>query len=163
VHLVVKQAARWPRVQFRIAGQGDEEERCRGLAQQLGCINVSFLGHLSQPELGDEMRTADVFFFPSEVEGHPQVLGQAAACGLPCVAMESYHPDFVRDGETGFLARSDEELAEKLDLLLTHTELRRSMSSAAVVHMGRFDWDWVTRCWQDVFEDVVKRKHESRA
>ena len=90
---------------------------------------------------------ADVFFFPSILEGHPQVLGQAAACGLPAVAMNVYRPDYVLHGETGFLAESDVELTQKLDMLLRDSELRQSMASAAARHSRKFDWDQITEQW----------------
>lgn len=158
VRLAIEEASRRPDVQFRLAGQGVEENASRKLVEQLGCRNVEFLGHLSQSQLGEEMRRADIFFFPSEREGHPQVLGQAAACGLPCVAMNLYRPDYVVDGQTGFLAATDEELSGKLGVLLAQGELRRSMSEAAVRHAARFDWDAVAREWEQVFERAVARR-----
>jgi glycosyltransferase involved in cell wall biosynthesis len=158
VHLVIQEARRWPKVQFRLAGRGEEEPPCRALAESLGCRNVDFLGHLSSAQLGEEMRRADVFLFPSMIEGHPQVLGQAAACGLPCVAMAVYHPDYVVNAETGFLVRSDTELSQKLELLLTQPDLRRSMSKAAVQLSLKFDWDRVVECWERLFESVVVRR-----
>jgi len=156
--LVVQQAARWRNVQFRLAGQGEEFENCRKLAAKQTSTNVVFLGHLASQRVGEEMRAADVFFFPSILEGHPQVLGQAAASGLPAVAMRLYHPDFVVDGETGFLAASDDELQQKLDLFLTQPDLRRRMSQAAVRHAQQFDWDNVTLCWQEIFHQVMTRR-----
>lgn len=155
VEIVVQQAARWPNVQFHIAGQGEEEQRCKTLAAELHCTNVVFLGHLSPGKLGEEMRASDVFLFPSILEGHPQVLGQAAASGLPAIAMKLYRPDYVIDGKTGFLAESDEDLARELDLLLTQPQLRRTMAEAAVSHARRFDWDEITRQWEEAFEAVV--------
>jgi glycosyltransferase involved in cell wall biosynthesis len=151
----VRSAARWPKVQFRVAGVGEEEQRCRSLAGQMGCRNVSFLGHLSSSSLGEEMRRADVFLFPSTIEGHPQVLGQAAACGLPAIAMKNYQPEFVIDRETGFLVDSDDELNRCLDLLLRSPELRQKMSYAAAEHSRRFEWDEVTRSWEHAFQDVL--------
>jgi len=156
--MVVQQAVRWRDVQFRLAGTGEEFENCQKLAAEHNCTNVAFLGHLSSQRVGEEMRASDVFFFPSILEGHPQVLGQAAASGLPAVAMDLYHPDFVVDGETGFLAASDDELQQKLDLLLTQPDLRRRMSQAAVRHAQQFDWDAVTLCWQDIFNQVMTRQ-----
>jgi len=153
--LAVRQAERWPQVEFRLAGRGEEEEACRRLASELGCANVHFLGHVGQAELGDEMRSADIFLFPSELEGHPQVLLQAAGCGLPCVAMNSYHPDAVVDGETGFLAGSSEELAQKFDALVQDAALRATMSKAAARHAQRFDWDQVAAQWAEAFKKVV--------
>jgi glycosyltransferase involved in cell wall biosynthesis len=158
VPLVVKQAARWPQVQFRIAGTGEEEQKCRTLALELGCKNVEFLGHLPSARLGEEMRRADVFFFPSIVEGHPQVLGQAAACGLPTLAMNIYRPDYVVDGKTGFLAESDADLFQKLDFLIRDSEKRQAMGEAAVAHAKKFDWDVIAAQWLAVFEEVAARR-----
>ena len=153
--IVVRQAPRWPEVDFRIAGCGEEEENCRALAAQLGRGNVHFLGHLSQAELGEQMRQADIFFFPSILEGHPQVLGQAAACGLPAIAMNIYRPEFVIGSKTGFLASSDQELIEKLDLLIQQPQLRRSMGEAAALHSRKFDWDQISLQWQEAFELAI--------
>jgi glycosyltransferase involved in cell wall biosynthesis len=158
VPLVVRQAARWPDVRFRIAGVGEELETCSTLAAQLGCNNLEFLGHLSASQLGEQMRRADIFFFPSILEGHPQVLAQAAASGLPCVAMNIYRPDFVLDGSTGFLAANDDELAQKLDQLISDRELRLAMGKRAIAHLEKFDWDVISGIWQNAFERVVARR-----
>jgi glycosyltransferase involved in cell wall biosynthesis len=155
VPLVVGQAARLRQVHFRIAGIGEEEQACRGLAADLKCTNVEFLGHLSLPRLGEEMRRANIFFFPSVVEGHPQVLGQAAACGLPAVAMQIYHPDYVVNGVTGFLADTDDEISARLDLLIVDPDLRRKMSIAAAAHAQKFDWDVIVGKWQGIFEQAA--------
>jgi glycosyltransferase involved in cell wall biosynthesis len=161
VPVVVQQAARWPGVRFRIAGSGEEDQLCKNLALELKCANVEFLGHLSQPQLGNEMRCADIFLFPSIIEGHPQVLGQAAASGLPAVAMEVYRPDYVLNGTTGFLVDNDDVLMEKLDLLIRDPQLRISMGAAAVAHARKFDWDVIARKWQQAFEEAAakRRKH----
>jgi glycosyltransferase involved in cell wall biosynthesis len=161
VELVIQEAARWPSVQFRLAGRGETEEHCRALCRKHDCRNVSFLGHLSPSQLGEEMRHADVFFFPSVLEGHPQVLGQAAACGLPAVAMNVYRPDYVLHGETGFLAESDADLTQQLDVLLRDSALRQSMSWAAARHSRKFDWEQITQQWIGVFEEVVAEQQNS--
>jgi glycosyltransferase involved in cell wall biosynthesis len=161
VPLVVQQAASWPHVGFRIAGVGEEEQVCKNLAAELKCGNLEFLGHLSQAQLGDEMRRADVFLFPSIVEGHPQVLLQAAASGLPAIAMEVYRPDCIVNGTTGFLVGTDGELSEKLDLLIRQPELRRAMGEAAIASAQKFDCNVVAGKWQEAFEQAVakRRKH----
>jgi glycosyltransferase involved in cell wall biosynthesis len=161
VPVVVRQAARWPAVKFRIAGTGEEEQPCKNLAVELKCTNVEFLGHLSLQQLGHEMRRADIFLFPSVLEGHPQVLGQAAASGLPAVAMEVYRPDYVLNNTTGFLVDNDDELAEKLDWLIRDRQLRVSMGLAAVAHARKFDWDVIAAKWQQAFEEAVAKRRES--
>jgi len=161
--LVVREATKFPQWQFRLAGAGEEEKACRKLAQDANCSNVQFLGHLTAADLGDEMRRAQLFFFPSEIEGHPQVLGQAAACGLPCIARRSYEPDYVVDGNTGLLADSDEHLSAALACLIGDPDLRRRMSAAAVQHAEKFDWDGVTKQWSEIMEKaIVQRKNHRR-
>jgi len=163
VELVIEQAARWRNVEFRLAGCGETEERCRAMCRKYDCGNVSFLGHLTSAQLGEEMRRADVFFFPSNLEGHPQVLGQAAACGLPAVAMSAYRPEYVLHEQTGFLADSDAELSQRLDMLLHDDAMRQSMGSAAVRHSQKFDWDRVTQQWAGVFQEVFAQRQNSYA
>jgi glycosyltransferase involved in cell wall biosynthesis len=157
VELVIQQAARLPDVYVRLVGRGETEPACRALAERLGCKNVSFLGHRTPAQLGEEMRAADLFLFPSILEGHPQVLGQAAACGLPAIAMNVYRPEYVVNGLTGFLVESDSDLAQRLDLLIGDPGLRHSMAGAAVVHSRRFDWDRIAIQWSEVFRKVIAR------
>ena len=162
---VIHQAARLPHVNFRLAGKGETEKHCRELAQQLRCSNITFLGHLSSASLGEEMRMADIFFFPSVVEGNPQVLLQASACGLPCIAMDQYRSDYVLNGKTGFLVRSDAELSATLDRLLIDANLRRSFAAAAVEHALRFNWDDIAGQWAAAFRHAMQQgdaRHRQR-
>jgi glycosyltransferase involved in cell wall biosynthesis len=161
VELVIEQAIRWPDVKFRLAGRGETFKACQDLAAKLNCRNVEFLGHLTPAELGNEMRRANVFLFPSVLEGHPQVLGQAAACGLPIIAMNGYRPEYVLQGKTGFLAESKAEMAQKLDLLLRDSALRQSMALAAARHSRKFDWDQISEQWIRVFKEVVAGRRNS--
>lgn len=139
VEVVIEQAVRRPDVEFRLSGRGETEPYSRSLCERHGCGNVVFLGHLTPSQLGEQMRQGDVFLFPSVLEGHPQVLIQATACGLPSIAMSVYHPDIILHGETGFLVDDDSQLAEKLDLLLDDQDLREKLSAAAVRHAAGFN------------------------
>ncbi len=162
VDVVIREAVKWPSVEFRLAGKGEEEENCRALVNELGCRNVTFVGHLSQPQVAEEMRKAHVFLFPSVLEGHPQVLGQAAACGLPAVALAKYRPDYVVNGETGYLVESDSELSQKLAWLLSDRDLRLKMSAAAARHALQFDWDKIAQDWETVFVEAAAKRRKKR-
>ncbi len=158
--LVVREAAKHPGWQFRLAGMGEEQGACQRLATELNCSNVIFAGHLNAAQLGDEMRRARIFFFPSELEGHPQVLGQAAACGLPCVARSSYRPDYVVDGVTGLLVSSDDQMSEALSRLIQDPDVRDQMSSAAIKHAEKFNWDRITEQWQEIMQLAVLNRNK---
>jgi glycosyltransferase involved in cell wall biosynthesis len=164
VNIVICEAAKWPTVEFRIAGKGEkeEEDKCRSLVNELGCRNVTFLGHLSQEGLAEEMRKADVFLFPSVLEGHPQVLVQAASSGLPVVAMDLYRPDYVVHGETGYLVKSEGEISRTLAALLSNPDLRLKMADAAARHALQFDWDKIARDWENAFVEAVSQRRKTR-
>jgi len=68
----------------------------------------------------------------------------------------------VINGETGFLAQSDAELSERLDLLAGVAGLRRSFAAAAVRHANQFDWEDITRRWAEVFQQAVENRQLSR-
>ncbi|MFY9742271.1 MAG: hypothetical protein WAK21_09720, partial [Candidatus Sulfotelmatobacter sp.] len=69
-----------------------------------------------------------------------------------------YHSDYVIDGKTGFLARSDAELSACLDRLLPDASLRRLFGSAAVEHSVQFNWDDIARQWAAAFRNAVKQR-----
>jgi glycosyltransferase involved in cell wall biosynthesis len=75
------------RFQCRIIGQGPLAGLLRARIDRLGLgERVKLLGPKRQEDLPDWYRAADVFVLPSHSEGVPNVLMEAAACGLPCVA-----------------------------------------------------------------------------
>ena len=80
---------------------------------------------------------------------------------MPAIAMSAYHPDYVLHAKTGFLAISDEDLAQKLDLLLRDSEIRHAMASAAVRHSQQFDWDEITKKWAQLFGEVVAERQRA--
>jgi glycosyltransferase involved in cell wall biosynthesis len=79
------------------------------------------------------------------------VILEAAACGLPVIARKDYQPETVVDGQTGYLAGSDDELLDRLATLMANAELRRDMARASRALSETFDWDLITRRWEEIF------------
>lgn len=144
-----------PTCNFRLVGAGDEEGALRERIRVHDLKNVTLVGPLSPKEVGNEMRAADLFVFPSVVEGHPQVLAQAAACGLPAIAMATYRPDAIVDGETGHLCADDGALVRAVEALVRDASLRAKMGERAVLHAARFDWDVATAMWARAIESAA--------
>jgi glycosyltransferase involved in cell wall biosynthesis len=117
-----------------LVGHGTEAERLRRLASGLSVApRIRFLGVRPHDELAECYQAADVFLFASETETQGLVLAEAAACGLPAVAVDAPGCDeVVRDGETGILTKSDPAaLAEAAIGLLLDPERRRGMARRA--------------------------------
>lgn len=147
-------AARFPQAEFQIAGDGlmAAELASRVARENLG--NVSFLGPLHASELRSTYRRADIFLFPSGWEGSPKVILEAAACGLPVIVRNSYAPETVLHGVTGYQAASDDEMFSRLEALITSEDLRRTLGQAGRNHSLKFDWDLITRKWEQTFVEI---------
>jgi glycosyltransferase involved in cell wall biosynthesis len=75
------------RFRCHLIGQGPLAEPLAAQIERHGLTDrVKLLGPKPQSELPDWYRASDLFVLPSRSEGVPNVLREAAACGLRCVA-----------------------------------------------------------------------------
>jgi glycosyltransferase involved in cell wall biosynthesis len=72
---------------LHLVGEGSSKSKLERLADKLGIKSrVSFHGAIEHEHLPDWFRAADLLVLASRSEGVPNVLLEAAACGLPFVA-----------------------------------------------------------------------------
>jgi glycosyltransferase involved in cell wall biosynthesis len=81
---------------------------------------------------------------------------------MACAARSSYSPDYVVDGITGLLASSDDQLSEALSRLICDPEMTAQMSAAAIRHAEKFDWDGITKQWEELLERAVLNRENRR-
>lgn len=162
-HLLLQAATIFPEADFVIAGDGVMMAELKDRIRHECLTNVRMTGLLSKEALRQEYRQADIFLFPSLWEGSPKVILEAAACGLPVMARRSYRPETVVDGKTGFLVNSDDELFSRLAELLRSHDLRDTLGRAGRAHAETYDWDVITRRWEEVFVRVTSPRvaHEA--
>lgn len=155
--LVIDAAVRFPGAVFRLVGAGREgyENVLRGKVAQLNLRNVTMEGAKTQAEMIEIMRTSDVFLLPSRLEGIPKVTLEAAATGLPCVVFRDYETPSVVHGSTGFQVATVEEMMQAVGRFIFDRSLRGSMGAAAREHMEEFDWDRVSRVWQNAYLEIA--------
>lgn len=124
-----------------IGGDGPLEKPLREQIARLGLEDrVSMTGKpLKQEEIPDFMYSGDVYALAcvwakdGDVDGLPQMLMEAMACGLPSVSTRLVGiPDLVLDGKTGLLVEpgNAEQLADALQRLIEDQELARSLAEA---------------------------------
>ena len=122
------------RARLWLVGQGKEMEALRRHAARLTAGDrVHFAGVRPHAALAAWYQAADLFLFASETETQGLVLAEAAACGLPAVAVTAPGCDeVVRDGQTGILTKADPAaLAEAAIGLLLDPDRRAAMGSRA--------------------------------
>src|SRR5205823_3899472 len=96
-------------------------------------VEIKFPGIVEQAKLPAVYGSADVFVLASFTEGHPKVLLEAMASGVPCVASDcAGNRSLITDGETGLLfdPHRPDELAERLRRILDDPALAARLGKA---------------------------------
>jgi glycosyltransferase involved in cell wall biosynthesis len=117
-----------------IVGDGTEKNKLIQLCKDLNISERShFPGYIvSRQSLAEVYRIATLFVTASEVETQGIVLVEAAACGLPIVAVNATCiPEIVKHGKNGYLTapKDSDGMANYLSFLLTNPD--------KAVRMGR--------------------------
>jgi glycosyltransferase involved in cell wall biosynthesis len=150
---------RHPSARFTFVGEWEDEQLSRELRRRASDSGdrIRFLQPVTAAAKDRLLASSSLLLFPPvEPEGHPRVVLEAMAAGLPVVATRrGAIAETVTDGENGFLV--DEpvpaELAERVLRLLRDEDLRLRMGAAARRrHLERFtqevadrqlaDWLW---------------------
>jgi glycosyltransferase involved in cell wall biosynthesis len=157
-------AARRPAVRFELAGEfGSPADAAAAAAHGSGELadRVSFVGVVSGRAKADFLARADLFVLPSyyPFEGHPHVVLEAMAAGLPVVATDhAAIPETVLDGITGFIVpkRATDALADRMERVLADPELRGRLGREG---RARFEAEYTLERWSDrmaaVFDGVL--------
>jgi glycosyltransferase involved in cell wall biosynthesis len=149
-------------VRLVIVGTGDEAPRLRELADRHGVQNdVEFAGRVDEPRKLALLRTADVFVFPSRLEGFGMAPAEAMACGMAVVAANSGPiPEIIRHGESGWLFDVREgvpALVQAIKLLLGDDERRRRLRAGAIERARTFSWHGSADRVLAVYREVLAR------
>lgn len=120
LHAVAAALPQVPRLRVVVVGDGPESARLRRTSSELGLEEVvSFRGRLADAERDALMRTAWLTTSTSEGEGWGCVVLEAAAVGVPCLALRVPGiRDSVVDGRTGWLVDDVGGLGEALPRVL---------------------------------------------
>jgi glycosyltransferase involved in cell wall biosynthesis len=124
--------ARWLPLRLVLVGAGPLEPALRERARAAS-LDVEFPGVVPQERLPPFYAGADAFVLASFTEGHPKVLLEAMAAGVPCVASDCEgNRSLVVDGSTGLLfdPRRADDLADCLARVLTDGALAEALGRA---------------------------------
>jgi glycosyltransferase involved in cell wall biosynthesis len=137
--------------EFLIVGEGSEREYL-----EANMTMATFPGFLSGEQLSEAYANMDVFVFPSDTETFGNVVQEAGASGVPSIVSDQGGPKFiVRDGETGFIAKSQDDFVKYALYLMDDPEKLAEMKAEA----RKFA---LTRSWDAVFEGVYKSYQDAK-
>jgi glycosyltransferase involved in cell wall biosynthesis len=105
---------------------------------------VNFLGLVSFETLLCQLKSSDVFIFPSLGEGFGLVLLEALSSGLPVICSRNCAgPDLIQDGKNGFLidAGDTNALVDKLLWFESNRDKLPEMSQYARKSSSKYTWE----------------------
>lgn len=144
------------RFEFRFVGP--EEPQARPLLDTMRA-HAELVPVVPEAQLCQVYEWGDIFIFPTIQDGFAVVLTQAYAAGLPILATTNCGaPDFIRDGETGWILpiRAPEEFIDRLDWCERH----RAELADVVTRVAH---EFQPRTWGDVASDLEMAIAERRA
>jgi glycosyltransferase involved in cell wall biosynthesis len=149
-----------PRLHLLLAGGGPEEEMLRA---RLG-ERATFLGWLDGVELPRAYASADLFLFCSRTDTFGQVLVEAGASGLPCVAVDEGGPSsIVVDGETGRLCEPDAGmLAAAIQQLADSPAWRAKLGRQGLAAAHARTWEAAMAQLADGYDRVIEPADQPR-
>jgi glycosyltransferase involved in cell wall biosynthesis len=147
-----------------VIGEGPLEGSLRRLAAELKIhAHITWLGACDARRV---MAAFDVLALTSESEGHPLVVLEAMARGLPIVATAvGGISDTVQHGVNGFITpvRGVQEIATALEILVSDPELRGRMGRASLTMSRSFSADRMVDQTVALYEQVISGTHTATA
>jgi len=147
-------------VKLLIVGSGDE--RFYGQLAEQRQVRERILFVTDRINTWEYYAASDIFAFPTIYEPFGLTIVEAMASGLPVITSRSAGAaDFITDGVDGFLLNEPSDindLAAKIELLLSNAELRKTMGERARKTAERLSWDRVAEETRKLYNSVLNRK-----
>jgi glycosyltransferase involved in cell wall biosynthesis len=149
--------------QLVIVGDGKQLRSTVRLSRELGLTDrAHFVGFVPpETDLPDLYRMAYLFAIASELETEGLVVLEAAACGLPLLAVRAtVMPELVEESGAGFVVEPGdaEGMGERMAELLARPELARTMGAAARRMAERHSLDDTLAAHEDLYSALLARK-----
>ncbi len=147
-----------PDIQLVMVGDGVDKSRLE--KKTAGIKDLHFLGRIVAPELYEVYHLGDVFATASEIETQGIVLVEAAACGLPLVAVDAGAvSEICVNGKNGILCKPGDlsELSHALSLLLTDDELREKYAKKSLEIVKKHDFENTLDQFENIYKHVTKK------
>lgn len=143
-------ANKYPQISLHIYGEKkDNYDNLINLIQKYG-LDKSVYIHKPTPNIKEKYLESVICVLPSRVEGFGMVLIEAMECGTPCIATKCEGPmNIINNSKNGYLINIDDsnELAIKLDEILSNKQLMESMSSNCRDLANKFHIDSIMKKW----------------
>lgn len=140
-HLALIEALVGLEIELKIVGNGLLFQKLINLATKKN-VRLKIVKKIIHSKLPEVYRKADIFILPSLIEGHPKVLLEAMASGMPVIASKiSGVEDIIKDQENGLFCNPNKEsIRKKLLVLINNLTLKKKIAkNARLTILEKFD------------------------
>ena len=137
---------------FTLHIYGEKKDNYENLVNLIRKNDLSNSVYINEPtsNIKEKYLESVICVLPSRVEGFGMVLIEAMESGTPCIATKCEGPiDIIDNGKNGYLINIDDsnELAIKLDEILSNKQLMESMSSNCRDLANKYHIDSLMKKW----------------
>ena len=148
-----------PGTEFLIVGDGIDKANLEDLAKSKNLNNkVKFLGRVMPPDLLDIYKSGTLFATASETETQGIVLIEAAATGLPLVAVDAGAvKELCHNGKNGILCRPGDSkgMARAMVKILTDKELQKTYGQESVKIAKKHDINHTLLRLEEIYQIAI--------
>jgi glycosyltransferase involved in cell wall biosynthesis len=161
--MALKNLGERPNISLNVMGEWTDsgfEKHCKEIVRSQDDIPVTFLSPKTGIEKMKLYSEADIFVFPPRMpEGHPWVIIEAMAAGLPIITTDQGAiAESVLNGINGFIVEHSrpEQIADRLSVLVNESFLRERMGlESKKLYKEKFTEEKMVENLKRVFDTVL--------
>ncbi len=167
VEAFAKALKKVPDAELVVVGDGIDLPHLKSLAEELGISDsVKFLGKIVAPELVEIYRAGTLFATASETETQGIVLIEAAATGLPLIAVDKGAvSELCQNKKNGELCKPGGDIdgiAKAMVKILTNDDLREKYSKASIEISKNHDLKHTIKRFEEIYIEAIELKHKKK-
>lgn len=155
-----------PEAELVVVGDGTDRQRLVDLAKALGIQkSVKFLGRIMLPDIVEIYRSATLFATASETETQGIVLIEAAATGLPLIAVDAGAVrELCQNKKNGILCppREHEKMTIAMLKILEDEKLQQKYGEMSLEIAKKHDLNRTLQRFVEIYEEAIKLKGKER-
>lgn len=152
-----------PEAELVIVGDGTAKTGLEKLTNDLGLNDaVRFLGKVMLPDLAEIYKTGTLFATASKTETQGIVLIEAAATGLPLVAVDAGAvEELCQNQRNGILCEPDDVagLSRAMIKILTDSELRQKYNEGSLAIAKKHDLRRTLKRFEEIYKTAIELKN----
>ncbi len=134
-----------------IIGDGPLLDNMKTIANK----NIKFMGAIKNKDLYKYLSLSYAFVFPTEMEGHPNVILEAWKMGLPVITTETEGMGLVRDGYTGLVVKKNKnDFINSIKHISSSDKTYKEIKNNCIKEIKKYDWEKISKYEIEILKKI---------